>query len=254
MDYSESYFFDTFLNHWNESNTNQIQRNIGRGGANTSFVATGPRGDKLLARNFDWSSNQSIFLYTHPKIGYSSVSIVSFGALGFGDSGIHWGERYKLLLAPYLPQDGINEKGLGVSSMYVPCRIAKIKPHKPTININEVMCIMLDYAATVEEAIEMVDDYNINFPGMCSHHLVVDVNGDAAVLEYIDGDVIVIRNEEPWQVATNFLMAEYMPDGADGPSWSYIRTYEELSKEDYARKSHRATSRCRLWDVLVYGL
>ena len=119
-------------------------------------------------------------------------------------------ERHKLFFAPYLPQDGMNEQGLGVSSMYVPCRIASIDPHKATINIYEVMRMMLDHAATVDEAIELVDDYNIYFPGMCSHHLVVDANGDAAVLEYIDGEVVVVRNDEPWQVATYLELYPYL--------------------------------------------
>jgi penicillin V acylase-like amidase (Ntn superfamily) len=82
--------------------------------------------------------------------------------------------------------------------MYVPCRIGKTNPHKSTISIYEVLRLMLDHAATVEEAIELDDDYNIYFPGMCSHHLVVDANGDAAKLEIIDGEVVVIRNDKLW--------------------------------------------------------
>ena len=81
MDYHGSYFLDTFLHQRIDRKLAQIQRNIGRGGASTSFAAIDPRGDMLLARNYDWFGNESILLYTYPTDAYSSVSMVSIGGM-----------------------------------------------------------------------------------------------------------------------------------------------------------------------------
>jgi hypothetical protein len=39
----------------------------------------------------------------------------------------------------------------------------------------------------------------------------------------------VILNDEPWQVATNFIVSDVLPVGADSPCARYNRAYQALS-------------------------
>jgi Linear amide C-N hydrolases, choloylglycine hydrolase family len=67
---------------------------------------------------------------------------------------------------------------------------------------------MLDHAQTVEEAIAVIRQYNIDFEGGPPlHYLLADPSGRAATVEWKDGSLQVIRNQLPWQVTTNFYLA-----------------------------------------------
>jgi hypothetical protein len=50
------------------------------------------------------------------------------------------------------------------------------------------------------------------------------------VIEYVDGEMVVTRNEEPWQVSTNFILAEERPVGARSSCWRYNLAYERLAQ------------------------
>ena len=82
----------------------------------TTFNATTPSGDKLFARNYDYMDSPGMTVWTHPKDGYASVSTVSLYFFGYGGSFLPEDllTSFLTLLAPYIPVDGMNEKGLSI--------------------------------------------------------------------------------------------------------------------------------------------
>jgi len=59
----------------------------------------------------------------------------------------------------------------------------------------------------------LIAGYNIDFScGPPIHYLIADRTGHAAVVEYKDGSMQVVRNEDPWLAATNFYLAGTSPD------------------------------------------
>ena len=126
--------------------------------------------------------------------------------------------------------DGMNEYGLAVSTMKVPCRIGTRDPQKKTIIGNHALRLVLDRARNVNEALALIKDYNYHFPQACTHHLFADASGDSAVVEYINGEIVVTRGYEPWQVATNFLVSEEAPEGASSGCWRYNGAYQALEQ------------------------
>jgi hypothetical protein len=88
---------------------------------------------------------------------------------------------------------------------------------------------MLDGASSTEQAISLLREYNVVFAGPPLHYLISDASGHSAVVELIDGQMKVIANDEPWQVATNFLLTEVEPSGASSPCGRYNGAYEALA-------------------------
>jgi hypothetical protein len=66
---------------------------------------------------------------------------------------------------------------------------------------------ILDHAGAVDEAVEILAEYNIVMGSVPLHYLVASKSGESALVEFYQGEMVVFRNEQPWQHATNFLIA-----------------------------------------------
>lgn len=81
----------------------------------TAFVSKNEKGEILFGRNFDFLYAQSLQVYTTPNHGYASVSTVNLAFAGYSEGNFPDGlifQRFLTLAAPFLPFDGMNEKGL----------------------------------------------------------------------------------------------------------------------------------------------
>lgn len=202
------------------------QKSCGTAWACSLFAALGDEENRLLGRNFDWNFSPALFLFTDPADGYASVSMVDIEYLGFeGDRSknlidLSLEERRALLDAPSLPFDGMNEKGLAIGMAAVPGGDMPHDPQRKTLDELEVIREVLDHAGTVDEAIEILDSYNIDMGSVPIHYLIASASGDAAVVEFFQGGMVVFRNETQWQVATNFLLAS-TNGNEQGQCWRY---------------------------------
>jgi hypothetical protein len=199
----------------------------------TCFSALNRGGGLIFGRNFDWYVHSALILFTNPPGGYASVSMVDISYLGYGNEEPSWFERRRLLYAPYLPFDGMNECGLAVGIMAVPYADGGEDPNKVTIGGLQAVRLMLDYAKDVDQAISLLLNYNVDFEGGPPlHYLVADSSGNSAVVEFIGGQMSVIRNREQWQVATNFVISHSRPEVRRSHCWRYSRTYEVLEQAE----------------------
>ncbi|HSJ59454.1 MAG TPA: C45 family peptidase, partial [Anaerolineae bacterium] len=196
------------------------------------FAALGDSEGMLYGRNFDWEFSPALLLFTDPPDGYASVSMVDIAYLGFagaraeGVDALPLAEREALLDAPLLPFDGMNEHGLAVGMAAVPAGNVRPEPQKPTIGSLGIIREMLDHARTVDEALAIVEEYNVDMAGGPPvHYLVADSTGRALLIEFYQGTLHVLANEAPWHQATNFLRASVAGD-AQGACWRY----DELSR------------------------
>ncbi len=190
------------------------------------FATFGNEEDRLFGRNFDWNFSPALLLFTDPADGYASVSMVDIEYLGFA------GERSRnltelpledlraLLDAPSLPFDGMNETGLAIGMAAVPAEDMPYDPLKRTLDELEVIREVLDHAGTMNEAIEILGSYNVDMGSVPIHYLIASASGESAVVEFYRGEMVVFRNEAPWQVATNFLLSS-THGNTDGWCWRY---------------------------------
>jgi len=157
-----------------------------------------------------------LLLHTNPEEGYATVTCVDFAYLIEDVPPSVWDSLenqpletlYPLLEAPYLPFNGMNEHGLAIGMAAVAPDTYLFDPEKETAGHLDIMRLVLEGAQTTDEAVELVRSFSItNQGGPHIHYLLADRAGKAALIEYVDGELIVHQNLEAWHVATNFTVA-----------------------------------------------
>lgn len=177
------------------------------------FASLGDPSKRLYGRNYDWRFSPALLLFTDPPDGFASVAMVDIEYLGFGGnrandlSSLPLAERRALLEAPALPFDGMNEQGLAIAMAAVPPGEMRRDPNKKTIDQLAVMREILDHASTIDEALKILAAYNIDMVEIPLHYLVASSAGNSALVEFYQGKMEIFRNEDPWLLATNFLVA-----------------------------------------------
>lgn len=151
-------------------------------------------------------------LYTAPENGYASVSTVNLAFAGYAEGNLPDGsvfDRFLTLAAPFLPFDGLNEKGLAIALLAVPEAEAPYDSDKVTLNTTTAIRLVLDKAATVEEAIALLKQYNIYFSGGIEcHYLIADASGRSVIAEYVNKELCVVDADATYQIASNFIAYE----------------------------------------------
>lgn len=200
-------------------NKNEVARELGYdddGFACSCYSTVMKNKDYVFARNFDWAYHPALLVTTHPTGGYRSVSMVDIFHLGYNIklSRFHPKNMKCLFKAPYLPLDGMNECGLAIGLLRVPYKGQYINSEKITLNTFTVIRLVLDYAANVDEAIQLLKKYNILFlQDIAVHYMISDSLGKSVVLEFLDGKMEVIPKNSLWQVATNFIISGTCNEG-----------------------------------------
>ncbi|MGL5677518.1 MAG: linear amide C-N hydrolase [Cellulosilyticaceae bacterium] len=182
-------------------------------------IETGPMGCSTIAmqdeegkayfgRNFDWDACQTMIVHTKPENGYESISTANLEFLNFGEDYKPEGMMNGIMsqAAIYVPLDGINEKGLCVADLVIDTeeRTNQVSD-KNDLTTTTAIRMMLDYAGNVEEALEILRQYDMHTSAGMMHHLAIsDAEGNAVVVEYIDNEMHV--TETP--VVTNFYLTE----------------------------------------------
>jgi hypothetical protein len=84
-----------------------------------------------------------------------------------------------------------------------------------------IIRIILDQASSVDDAVAILKNYNIDMgSGPPLHYLVADRSGKAVLVEFYQGRMVVTPNEDPWHLATNFIRAS-VQGSPDGQCWRY---------------------------------
>lgn len=202
------------------------------------FAALGDADHRLYGRNFDWEFSPALLLFTDPPDGYASVSMVDIAYLGFVGSpsktllDLPLEEREALLSAPFLPFDGLNEHGLAIGMAAVAPGNVPPDPDKETMDSVGVIREMLDRARDVDEALTILQSYNVDMGnGPPIHYLLADRSGRSLLVEFYQGEIHVLPNEKPWHQATNFLRAS-VGDSAEGQCWRYDKIAERLAETE----------------------
>ncbi len=164
----------------------------------------------LMGRNYDWQGEKgnAMIIHTVPHKGYESYSTTWLDFLGFGNGFApdEFSEKYLSIAAIYVPLDGINEKGLCVADLIAgDNEVTKQNTEKPDLTTTSAIRLLLDNAANVDEAVELLSQYDMNSSIGMAHHLALsDADGKSVVVEYVGGEMIVTETD----VVTNHYLSE----------------------------------------------
>jgi len=133
------------------------------------LIAEPPEYEKSLVRYEEKPS---------PKISWIS----KYGSITFNSEGLDF------------PDGGMNEMGLAVFEMSLGNTQYKVDESNPTLFMPLWIQYQLDNCTTIDEVIQNADD--INLQGWSWHYLVADTHGNCAIIEFLDGKVIVHKGEQ----------------------------------------------------------
>ena len=228
----------------------------------SSFTAETVDGDQLFARNYDFSKTNTCLVFTEKNPGrHASISSADLQFLGIdADRGLEsFMDKAIALAAVYTPLDGINDAGVscGVYMTYQGGEetvATNQDTEKPDFTSTTLLRLILDYADTVEEAVEIASAYDLHDSGGTSYHyMVADASGRSATLEWVgatdasdnDGaarELVVTWNDaddhigpmeagSDKQVITNFILQPGYYADSTQEDMKGLDRYEQLWKE-----------------------
>lgn len=233
----------------------------------SSFTAQTQEGDRLFARNYDFSKTNTCLVFTEQNPGrHASVSTIDLQFLGIdkekGLSSIT--DKVIALAAPYIPLDGMNDAGVscGIYMTYQGGEktVATAQDtEKPDFTSTTLLRLILDYADSVEEAVEIASSYDLHDSANTSYHyMVADSTGKSAILEWVgdtdatdndggkrelvvtyndaDRNIGQLEGDTDYQVVTNFIIQPGYYEGSPAEDKKgldrYDRIYEALNAVD----------------------
>ena len=166
-------------------------------------------GSLFVGRNFDYDNDPLLIMNTKNNHHNNSIAILDLKFLGLRIENLQnliLVDRINLLLAPYIVMDGINEHGVFVSNLLDYEEQLPLNEAKPNILSTLLYRIILDYAKNTEEALVIVDKFNVHFFTGTEHFLICDKSGRSVVVEYTDNRKVIIESDKNWQVVTNHIL------------------------------------------------
>ena len=141
-------------------------------------------GEALFGRNYDFEIGQGYVMTNRRGLVKTSMA----GSLS-------WTSRYASLTfnqwGREFPMDGMNEAGLVVALMWLEGSVYP-KDDRPPLRVLEWIQYTLDNHATVSELLARIDETRIS-GSTPLHYLVADASGDAATIEFLQGELVVHR-------------------------------------------------------------
>lgn len=162
-----------------------------------AFAGVSPDGDHLFGRNFDYAETDALLIYSHPKGAYESIGFADIGIFGVGDDAQFSTDsllgKTIMMITPYMIVDGMNEKGVGAGILELEMDETHQDNGKPDLLVFCAVRAILDNCASVDEALELLDSYDIQSDMEVDYHLfITDTTGRYVVVEWLDGEMVVI--------------------------------------------------------------
>lgn len=172
----------------------------------TAFQLIQTDGDVLMGRNYDFKKNTSAMLvYCTPKDGYRSVAFAALDNVSANDPQANIKKKLATLTAPFICLDGMNEKGVSIAVLVVDSEPVNQSTGKAKLCTTLAIRLVLDRAATTEEAVALLREYDMYASSGKDYHFYInDASGDGRVVEWDCESETRELVATPIDVVTNF--------------------------------------------------
>lgn len=152
----------------------------------TAFTLTDENGQTHMGRNYDFKRDTSAMLvYCTPKNGYKSVAFAAMDNVSANVPDENLKKKLASLTAPFICLDGMNEKGVSIAVLTLDSTPVHHDTGKPTIATTLAIRLVLDRAATTQEAVDLLRGYDMfATSGRDYHFYITDASGDGRAVEY----------------------------------------------------------------------
>lgn len=158
----------------------------------------------LAGRTMDWPETTQPTLRVMPR-GQQRSSELGGDQVVVAENPLTWTSTHGSLVTLIYGLgaiDGINERGLAAHGLFLrSTSLAERDPRRPGLHLGLWVQYVLDQAATVAEAVALMDTFQ---PVMMSSHghdttihlAVEDASGDSAIVEFVDGEPVIHHGRE----------------------------------------------------------
>lgn len=172
----------------------------------SAFGMTTADGNNLMGRNYDFKKNTSAMLvYCSPKNYYKSVAFAALNNVNADQPLSSFSKKLATLTAPFICLDGINEKGVSIAVLVVDSEPVFQQTEKDNIFTTLAIRLVLDRAATTDEAVELLGQYDMFASSNKDYHFYInDAKGNGKVVEWDCESETRELVATPVDVVTNF--------------------------------------------------
>ena len=172
----------------------------------SAFVAVDAEGRVRTGRNYDFKDDTSALLVrNHPRDGYASIGFAALNNLGANTPLDSVAGRAAALMGPFAQLDGVNECGVSIAVLTLDSKPCDQDTQRPVINTSLAIRLVLDRAATTQEAVDLLSAYDMHaMAGRDYHFFINDAAGDARVVEWDPRDPDRACKATPVRQVTNF--------------------------------------------------
>lgn len=176
-------------------------------------------GHRIMGANMDWPSGEGMVVIN--KRGFSKTAVTDpakalnpvgwtsrYGSVTFNLYGVDW------------PWAGINEAGLAAGGLILRQAEYPVLDDRPSIFFLQWLQYQLDNFGSVREVLDHLPKIRIRpvIGGNGVHHFFCDRTGDAAVIEFLDGQARVYHGDN--------LPVRVMANDPYGPSLAYLKKFD----------------------------
>ena len=187
----------------------------------SAFAAVDDQGRVRTGRNYDFKDDTSALLVrNHPHDGYASIGFAALNNLGNNAPLGSVAGRAAALMGPFAQLDGVNERGVCIAVLTLDSKPCDQDTQRPVINTSLAIRLVLDRAATTQEAVDLLAAYDMHaMAGRDYHFFINDASGDARVVEWDPCDPDRAFTATPVRQVTNFYACyedEVLPNQKNG--------------------------------------
>lgn len=158
----------------------------------------------MMGRNYDFKNDtSSMLVYCSPKNGYRSVAFSALDNVGANNPELSDETRLATLLSSFISLDGINEKGVSIAVLTLDSKPVRQQSGKPVIATTLAIRLILDRAASTEEAVTLFEKYDMfASSGRDYHFYVTDQTVTVVLLSTIATamtESLLLQNRLPLQ-------------------------------------------------------
>ncbi|MCQ2748954.1 MAG: linear amide C-N hydrolase [Clostridia bacterium] len=173
----------------------------------SAYRSTDVDGNVIMGRNYDFKLDTSaLMVKCSPKNGYKSISFCALNNVS-ADRPESLSKKMACLTAPFIGLDGVNEKGVSIAVLTLPSEPTMHETGKPKLATSLLIRLVLDKAASTEEAIELIKNYDIfSSNGRDYHFIISDATGNSVAVEFDCEDPERKMVVTPTEAITNFFV------------------------------------------------